>query len=409
MRKRVLYCAFALIAILLANCVLASELTDDYFLIAVNYYNAKNYAKAMEYLDTILLAEPDDLKAKILRNKILPLPESAKKIENCEDTSLEDSSGASPADMENIVCSSDYYNSKGQEAYIKKEFDKAIKYFYKAISADNKNSQAYNNLGMAYCLKRNTSAAVFYFKKANSIDKFFTQPLVNLAMLYKQTGKEKKQLYYLNAAIKANPKDFMAYYCLGDYYRGKLDYPNAIKYYKETVKICPSFAQTYLDLAVCFYETQQFNYALIALGQYKELYPDSDYDYYLMAKTNLALGNYDEAKANIEKAITINNTTEYQLELAKADFNLQDYRAALKTLKNINTDNQYIEVSNYKALCDFYLNKPDDAIDVLNEAIVKNPNEKSLYLTKLKIYEMLQDNSSYNEVKNLIEVRFKTK
>lgn len=409
MRKRFIYCAFALIALFLANSVLASELTDDYFLIAVNYYNAKDYSKAMEYLDTILAVEPDDLKAKTLRNKILPLPGGIRKPEDCSDTSLEQSSDASSAPAENIVCSSDYYNSKGQEFYIKKEFDKAIKCFYKAISADNKNAQAYNNLGMVYLLKRNASAAVSFFKKASVIDKNFTQPLVNMAMLYKQTGKDKKQLYYLNAAIKVNPKDFMAYYCLGDYYREKHDYVNAIKYYKETVKISPQFAQTYLDLAVCFYESQQYNYALMALGQYKEIYPDSDYGYYLIAKTNYAMGKYDEAKSNIEKAISINNTNEYQLELAKTEYNLQDYRAAMKILRSLESETENIEVINYTALCDFYLYKPDDGIDILNAAIVKHPDEKSLYLTKLKLYELLQDNSSYNEIKNLIEVRFKAK
>lgn len=409
MRKRFLYCAFALIALFLANYVLASELTDDYFLIAVNYYNTKNYAKAMEYLDTILIVEPDNLKTKTLRSKILPLPGGVRKIENCTDTSLENSSGASFGEMEKVVCSSDYYNSKGQELYIKKEFDNAIKYFYKAVRADDKNSQAYNNLGMAYWLKRDTTVAILYFKKASSIDKTYTQPLVNLAMLYKQLGNEKRQVYYLNNAIKANPKDFLAYYCLGDYYRNKLDYHKAIQYYKETIKICPSFSQTYLDLAICFYETRQFNYALMALGQYRELYPDSDYAFYLLAKTNMAMENYKDSKANIEKALAINNTNEYQLELAKADYYLQDYNAALNILDGLQGDSQNIEVPSYLALCNYYLKNTDMAIDIINTAIVKYPDEKSLYLTKLKIYELMQDNSRYNEMKNLIEVRFKTK
>lgn len=405
MRQRVLYCAFAIV-ILLANRVVANELTDDYFLIAVNYYNAKNYSKAMEYLDTILSVEPDNLKTKILRNKILPLPDSAKKVEECTDTTVENSSSSNVPDSENIVCSSDYYNSKGQEFYIKKDLDKATKYFYKAIHADNKNSQAYNNLGMVYWLKRNSTAAASFFKKASTLDKTYTQPLVNLATLYKQTGDEKKQLHYLNAAIKANPRDFLAYYSYGDYYRTKKDYPNAIKYYKDAVKICPQFAQTYLDLAVCFYETQQYNYALIALEQYKELYPDSDYDYYLNAKTNVAMGNYAEAKKNIEKAITINNTYEYQQELAIADYYLQDFNTAYNILHNIQAENPNIEGTNYLALCNYYLKNSDEAIDILNTAIVKYPNEKSLYLTKLKIYELMKDDSRYNEMKNLIEVRF---
>ena len=55
------------------NFASASEITDDYFDIATNYFNTNNYAKAIEYLDNILKLEPDNLQAQTLRNKILPM------------------------------------------------------------------------------------------------------------------------------------------------------------------------------------------------------------------------------------------------------------------------------------------------------------------------------------------------
>ena len=39
------------------NFACASELTDDYFDIATNYFNTNNYAKAIEYLDNIIKLE----------------------------------------------------------------------------------------------------------------------------------------------------------------------------------------------------------------------------------------------------------------------------------------------------------------------------------------------------------------
>ena len=49
---------------------------------------------------------------------------------------------------------------------------------------------------------------------------------------------------------------------------------------------------------------------------------------------------------------------------------------------------------------------PNYAINALNDATKKYPNIKSLYLSKLKIYESLNDNAHYNQLKDLINERF---
>lgn len=51
--------------------VLANELTDDYFDMATNYFNHRQYSKALEYLDFVLKVDPNNLKATFLKNKLL--------------------------------------------------------------------------------------------------------------------------------------------------------------------------------------------------------------------------------------------------------------------------------------------------------------------------------------------------
>lgn len=469
MKKGMLFfvLALSLMALQSANFASASELTDDYLDIANNYITSNNCDKALEYLDLILVIEPENLAAKTLKDKISPPPEESAKpviVQVQPETVM----------PEKIAYNSDYYNTKGLEFYRKKEFDTAIEYFYKSINLNKKNAQAYNNLAMSYWFKNNTYAAIRYFKKSNFIKKTYTQPLVNLAMLYKQSGDTKSQFYYLTKATKYNPNDYLAYYNLGDYYRNAEKYPEAINNYKEVVKINPKFAQVYLSLAISFFEIEEFNYTRIALGQYLTFCPDSDFAFFLMARADLAMSGYSQAKADIEKAIAIRNNNEYQFELAKINYYLEDYPNALEILQNLLKSAENAEVYNYIGLCNYklkiietaitnfnkainldamrpiyyynlaqcyksmgdkknyvkYVNtatkitpisyqdfidlsyiyydnsNPNYAINTLNNAIVKYPNVKSLYLAKLKIYEVLGDNLHYNETKNIIEMKF---
>lgn len=409
MKKGILLIVFVMLGFFGLNPVFASELTDDYFDIASNYYDANNYAKSLEYLDSILKLEPSNIQAKALRNKISPLSsdsspiaqETADMLNNTQNPQNFVVLEVPQADTEKMAYNSDYYNTKGQEFYHKKEFDFAIEYFYKSIALNKHNAQAYNNLAMSYWFKNNAECAIKYFKKANSINRGFTQPLVNLAMLYKQLGDSYREFYYLNRATKLNPNDYLAYYWLGDYYRNIGAYPQAINNYKEVVKINPKFSQAYLNLAMCFFETEQFNYALIAINQYRELSPESDFIYALMARTYLAMCNYEDARIYIQKAIQINNKCDYVFELAKIDYYLADYQKALDSFQDmLQSGGASAEIFNYVGLCNYKLKNIEIAIANLNKAIELDPLRPIYYYNLAQCYKSLGDKRNYAKYVN---------
>lgn len=403
MKKGMLFLSLVIAALLWTNVVNASELTDDYFDIATNYFNSNNFAKSLEYLDLILSIESDNLQAKVLRDKISPPP-----IDNAtsaqEIAKVLNSSGSPQnivivevpqADVEKIVYDSDYYCKKGQEFYNKKDFQMAIDYFYKSIALNKKNAQAYNNLAMAYWCKGNADISIKYFKKSNFLNKHYTQPLVNLSNVYKQMGNSKKRLMYLKKAICLNNTDYLAYYWLGDYYRNIGDYPNAILNYKEVIKINPKFSQAYLCLAMSFFETEEFNYTLLALNQYQEFYPDSDFAYYLMARADLALCHYDDAKVHIEKAMQIKNNSEYQFELAKIDYYLEDYLQAIDIFQNLLKAGDNAEYFNYVGLCNYKLKNIEVSIANFNKAIELDGLRPIYYYNLAQCYKSLGDKKNY--------------
>lgn len=398
------------------NIAFASELTDDYFDIATNYFNEKKDDKALEYLEDILAVEPSNAKALELKNKIMAMynpsqeepevaatPEPQSCPESPKVVSMEEKAEnftilkVQQADTEKMDYNSDYYNKMGQELYQKKEFDKANEYFYKAIKLNPKNQQAYNNLAMSYWFKNQYMLAIKFFKKSYSINKCYTQPLVNLSLLYKQLGDERRQLACLRAAVNHNPNDYWAYYLLGEYYKSKEQFPQAIVNYKEVVKINQNFAQTYLGLAMCFFETEEFNYALIALNQYIELVPNSDFAYFMMARTNLVLCRYDEAKENVLKAIEICDKNEYEFELGKIDYYLNDYAGALAVFQKLLEKAPNAELYNYLGLSNYKLKNTDVAITNFNTAIQMDGHRPIYYYNLAQCYKSMGDKKSYSK------------
>lgn len=405
MKKGIIFLVLVLLGFQQSSSVFASELTDDYFDIATNYFNTNNYAKALEYLDTIMEFEPDNLQAKTLRDKISPLPKDSAKIalENAQSPDKAQNPpnfvilNVSQADVEKMSYNSDYYNTKGQEFYQKKEYDTAIEYFYKSIKLDSRNAQAYNNLAMAYWIKNDFISAIKYFRKANWINRCYSLPLVNLGMLYKQLGDENKQVYYLKRATIVNPNDYLAYYHLGDYYRNKGYYPLAIENYKEVVKINPKYPQVYLNLAMCFFETEEFNYTALALSQYRDFCPDTDFEFYLMARAELATGHYEDAKIYIQKAIEICDRSEYQFELAKIEYYLENYQLALDSFQKLLTTNNSAEMFNYVGLCNYKLKNIEAAIANFNKAINLDTLRPIYFYNLAQCYKSLGDKRNYQK------------
>jgi len=395
----------------------SNELTDDYFDIATNYYNANDSQKALEYVEDILKIDPCNTKAQELKDKIAPSPQPPTVAEPSAQTAAqatEQNSNTPPtipptvqangsfvilnvpqADVEKMNYDSDYYNKKGQELYQQKDYNGAITYFYKSINLNKKNEQAYNNMAMAYWLKGNTDCAIKYFKKANSTNRHYTQPLVNLAQLYKQTGDEKKQVLYLEKAIKDNPNDYCAYYFLGEYYRGKSEYTKAIDSYKEAVKINDKFSQSYLGLAICFFETEEFSYTLMALGQYREYNPTSDFAIFLTAKTELVLTRYIDAKSDLQTAIAINDKPEYQHELGIVEYYLGNYQSALDIFQPFLQTTNSAEIFNYVGLCNYKLKNIDAAIANFNKAIQIDGMRPIYYYNLAQCYKSLGDKANY--------------
>ncbi len=384
----------------------SSELTDDYFDIATNYFNSNDYKKTIEYLDLILSIEPDNLKAKTLLKKIIPDDEKTKtvvveeildKAENPETVKIVD---VESVNLQKEMYDSAYYNKKGQEFYQQGDLESAIQYFYKSIALNKKNATAYNNLGMSYWQKNNIEEAIKNFKKAFSINSKYTQPLTNLANVYMQQGDEKNEFLYLQKAVSINPNDEVASLFLGDYYRRKNEYFSAIKSYKNVIEINNKNSRAYMSLALCYFEIEEFNLCSQNLMKFLDLNPESDYAYYILAKAALATSHFEYAKSFITKAIELNDCANYNFVLARIEYANGNYEVAKGIFQRLLNDNSNAELFNYMGLCCYKLKDADAATVNFRKAIELDGLKSIYYYNLAQCYKSIGDKRTYTRYVN---------
>lgn len=275
MKRWALFLAIFLFGFQVLSPVLASELTDDYFDIATNYFNSNNATKSLEYLDLIIQLEPGYIAAQTLKNKISPPPVVAAPVDSATANVL-----ASTPAPENLVIIE----------VPKVDVEKAV-----------------------------SDPDYSYIKQ--------------------------RKLFDLKREVWFDKKNYLTYFHLGEYYQYHGRFDEAIASYKKVVKLNSNYPHVYMNLAESFFESKDYNYCLIALGQYKAFCPDAE-DEFIQYLTTRVYSN--------------SNTT-----------------------ANL-----------------------DSVVNSLNDAISKFPDAKVFYLAKIKIYEAIGDNLNYNKNMDLMNERF---
>lgn len=176
-----------IISLIFLGCsVYANEMTEDYFDMATNYCIQGNYREAINYLDKILLIEPNNKNILDLRNGlrliiqgkndsfILSKSASVKASVNAK------RNGNKQEELSSLTSSSDYWGYYFLAEYYKqnKDYNNAITYFVKSVNAKPTLVQCY----------------------------------IEIAICYYENGKYSEAITYLNQYLKANSQDDFAYF-----------------------------------------------------------------------------------------------------------------------------------------------------------------------------------------------------
>ena len=121
--------------------------------------------------------------------------------------------------------------------------DKAKDFYFKSLRANPNNAQAYNNLGFWYDRQGDLEQAKDYFLKAIELKPNSSQAHNNLGMIYGKMGDDQKAFEELKISINLNPRSARAYTNLGLIYYRLKELDQAEDCWRKALEIDPNFPE----------------------------------------------------------------------------------------------------------------------------------------------------------------------
>jgi tetratricopeptide (TPR) repeat protein len=212
-----------------------------------------------------------------------------------------------------------YHVMQGKYSLIIKRYQDAINHLNNGLKRDIYNPEAYFFKGLVYKESNQTDKAISNLTTATEQDPTWDAPFEILGDIYADK-KDNLCLKYYDNAVKANSKNTSAILQKAYFLRsiGKLKEAEAI--YENLVLQSPQNADAIYNLGVIAYDQKQYDKALKKLQICIQVDPKHALAYYMIGKTQLALGNKPSAKNAFENARNFDTTMiEANNELEKLD------------------------------------------------------------------------------------------
>lgn len=160
-----------------------------------------------------------------------------------------------------------FYNNKGADALIKGKYTKAYAYFRSALITDPLLVEATINIGILYRWSNQQEYAEYAYLQALAIDNTDTAAWENLAFIYAISDRKEKADSINRRILKLRKTNPFYHFMLGEKAYEKKAWQQAIKHFKDAVKLDSRQHQFYFALAKSYSQLGDIEYG----QQYIEL------------------------------------------------------------------------------------------------------------------------------------------
>lgn len=209
------------------------------------------------------------------------------------------------------------------------DFEKAKKYYTKALEYNKKLMSAYLNLGVIAKAGKDYKAAEYNYKKVLEIDSTYAWAYNNLANVYVLTKRKDDALRNYAKAIQYDSGYHVAVNNLAIQYENMEDYDQAFKLYHKAKSIEPYYTNSYFGIGNIHYNKANYDSAI--MYYYYCTLLDTNYAkaYYWLGKAYEQNGDKESAALHFYKAATHDTTYgEPWNALGNMAYNKQEYTEA---------------------------------------------------------------------------------
>jgi predicted O-linked N-acetylglucosamine transferase (SPINDLY family) len=233
---------------------------DALFFLGVILINFKNYKKAIDLLEQVVLIKPDF---------------------------------------------ADAYNNIGICLEKLNDLEGAIKNYNLAINNKPNFAEAHNNIGVVFQKLRNFDQAILQYKKAISYKNLYLEAYINLANLFKEIKQFEEAIKNYDLAINLNPKLAEVYNNKGNALKEIRNFEEAIKNYDLAINLNPKLAEVYNNKGNALKEIRNFEEAIKNYNLAINLNPNFAEAYFNVATALQDIKNFEKAVLYFEKALLL--------------------------------------------------------------------------------------------------------
>jgi tetratricopeptide (TPR) repeat protein len=206
----------------------------------------------------------------------------------------------------------DPYNAKyhvlqGKYSLYIKKYQDAINHLNNALKRDIHNPEAYLYKAFVYRESNKLDKAISNLVTATEQDPTWDAPYEILGQIYADKKNDICLKYFDNAA-NANKKNSSALMEKAYYLKSKGKTKEAIEIYQSIVGLFPQNADAIYNLGLMSYELKEYEKALKELNICIQIEPTHALAYYMIGKTELALGHKPLARSAFQNAKNFDTT-----------------------------------------------------------------------------------------------------
>ncbi|MBI3754041.1 MAG: tetratricopeptide repeat protein [Deltaproteobacteria bacterium] len=202
------------------------------------------------------------------------------------------------------------YNARGRVSLGKGEYEKAVKFFSKAVELDPIDDSYHFNLGIA--LAKYSSDPLILKKaeeemtKAQSLSPYRSDLYFNMAVFYRTFYLKEKgdaAVEMLKKARELDPVDMSITYNLGVLYLEMKRYKNAIDEFKKYLKEKPDDGEAHIEISEAYRMNKEYDSALKEIDWLLNKNGNNNYAHFLKANILQDIGQYDDAHKEYRLAL----------------------------------------------------------------------------------------------------------
>lgn len=270
------------------------------------------------------------------------------------------------------------YNALGVIELNTGNWNKARQYFGRALEVDPNYATAIDNLGTVDYLQGNHDLAQKRFMKAISLNPNSSTAYFHLAQVYDKKSGYSKALDALDHSLRINGNSSVAYNLRGEILKKQGNEAAAIESFKKSIALKPENTKPYVNLAKIYERRFDNELAIASLKSALAVNP-AQYSVKLkVGELSLLKGDYNESLKYYSSLVGVEG---YNADALKGMANAYFAQVRDTASKSV--------IANKKELQTAYNN--------IEKALQANPNDLDLYLAKLKMAKLTNQEKATQE------------